>query len=979
MAQNIERYNSFHYNVNQGMLQSTVQDIAFDENNFCWISYTNGLQKFDGDHFNSIYTDKDLPEDSDLRFFKMKSGALLFSYQDGISKYDINQDKFIQIFREEETGHQLPRKFIGEVSGIIYFISSNGFISGLDQHTFKRVEYFDSRLPLSEKSFFSNIMVSRNIYNQKVAVTFKSRIYLIDLKSHKLIHAQIFQQPVLYNSVDLVNDHEVVYYTSEENPTLVRYNFNTQNHKIIRSVPFKSSKVFRSVFFNWQGKNILSNFNELYTIDSSFLIESQIVNFQNQPVSGNAVIKDIKEDNYGNLYLLTISQGFIKVIKNNYPVKYFGAPENENNFIISLFIDKEKNRILAGTNGDGILVFDTLQNLVKHLQLHPRIRKSFSPSAIIKHQKEYFLFTFFFNEIWRLDENLNWLSSIPVEKIRPAPQHNIDYFSKVLFHNEYTAIVQSGSSFYKINFKNHTARQYLFSTEEILSALYLKGNIIVHSNDSLYFTDTINFSILKKIPFKNTGGVRCYAADKEGEIYIGGNKGIFKVDETGKLLKHLSKETGLPDDCIYAMAFDMEGGLWCSSNKGIFKIRSNDEILQLTREDGLQENEFNTNVVQVMKDGELYFGGVNGISSFYPNDIANFNEQINLLFTDIKINNQKLEQENPSWNITELKLPYDRNYLSFDFLAMSNSNPLQYIYQYKMEPMDKEWIQNNSLQTVRYQLPPGKYSFKIYAGKSFNKNAAALNQIDIYIKYPFWRTWWFYTIITIGTLSLLAVGFSRYNHQKYLKSLRAFENETRLRQERERISRDLHDNIGAYANAVLYNTELLEKEEKTAEKTSIMRELRFASKDIIASLRETIWALKKENFTAEECFLRVKNFIQPFERYYPKIKFNFAGDASAKKIIPYQKALNIVRVIQEAITNAIKHSEANTISLTSEQIGNTWQITIEDDGRGFDPDQDKDGMGNGLQNMAIRAKDGDFNCTLTSQPGKGTSIIIQIS
>ena len=74
-------------------------------------------------------------------------------------------------------------------------------------------------------------------------------------------------------------------------------------------------------------------------------------------------------------------------------------------------------------------------------------------------------------------------------------------------------------------------------------------------------------------------------------IYVGSNKGIFKIDSSGKILQQLNKETGLPDECIYAMAFDEEGFLWCSTNKGILKVnKDNKVILQLKKEDGLQEN-----------------------------------------------------------------------------------------------------------------------------------------------------------------------------------------------------------------------------------------------------------------------------------------------------------------------------------------------------------------------------------------------------
>lgn len=68
---------------------------------------------------------------------------------------------------------------------------------------------------------------------------------------------------------------------------------------------------------------------------------------------------------------------------------------------------------------------------------------------------------------------------------------------------------------------------------------------------------------------------------------------------------------------------------------------------------------------------------------------------------------------------------------------MGTNNPNQYIYQYKMEGVDKEWIQNNEIQTVRYSLPPGKYTFKIYASRSFNTDATAMKEIRIVIQPPF--------------------------------------------------------------------------------------------------------------------------------------------------------------------------------------------------------------------------------------------------
>ena len=198
--------------------------------------------------------------------------------------------------------------------------------------------------------------------------------------------------------------------------------------------------------------------------------------------------------------------------------------------------------------------------------------------------------------------------------------------------------------------------------------------------------------------------------------------------------------------------------------------------------------------------------------------------------------------------------------------------------------------------------------------------------------------------------------------------------------ERERISRDLHDSIGAYANAVLYNTELLEQEKEIQLRTELMKDLKFASKDIITSLRETIWALKKDTYTASECLLRIRNFMQPFSRYYPNIQFKVEGHAPERKILHYTEALNLVRMVQEAVTNAIKHAEATQISVSSNPSPDLWEVSITDNGQGFNKESImKSAAGNGLVNLQQRAKDSGFDLSIQTTPGNGTSIRIQIA
>jgi signal transduction histidine kinase len=178
---------------------------------------------------------------------------------------------------------------------------------------------------------------------------------------------------------------------------------------------------------------------------------------------------------------------------------------------------------------------------------------------------------------------------------------------------------------------------------------------------------------------------------------------------------------------------------------------------------------------------------------------------------------------------------------------------------------------------------------------------------------------------------------------------------------------------------VLYKTELLENEINATERIDLMSDLKFASKDIITSLRETVWALKKETYTGEECLVRIKNFIQPLARYYSHINFKVEGGAPADATFHYTKALNLVRIVQEAVSNSIKHATANNIVVISSKENGRWKLTIQDDGNGFNYEAAKlEETGNGLTNMKKRADDAGFNFTIESVVGNYTKITVLV-
>lgn len=977
-AQVISRYNTFSYGVNEGLLQTTITDIEVDKNNFCWISFPNGIQKFDGNSFTNIPVQPGLPDDKYAIFFRCVNGDLLISHYQGISRYNIAADNFSLLYKQP-AGRQRNLLFIGEEEGVLYcYEEETGAVISFRCSDFSVISVFETGIT-NKTTGLVRFQLSDNIINHKAAVKLDNNLYLLDLKEKKITGSAVIEPLFFSYLVKMKSEYEVLYYDYIAGNALQCWNFKTSSNTSQTIEGKDDMPPGRRVIYPWGNKTLLSFSNRLFEADVDLRkLKSELVSFQNLPPAGDVVIHRIREDNFGNLYIQTVTGGIRKVIRNNYPVKYFGIKEAKANNTLSILPDKKNNRIFSGGIG-GLFVFDTLQHLIKHFTAAPGISSAFHPNGIIQAGNgAYFIFSWGSNKVWRLSSDLATLTPVSLNTTLPAEKSYAEFFGNLILNTGAGAIFQTQQKLYYINYSSNKITQHQFSDAYIMAGLWHRNMIISHGANELIFLDGKTFKELKKIPFKEPNGVRCLASNSKGEIYAGGNKGIFKIDTTGKILQQWNKATGLPDECIYAIAVDKEGAIWCSTNKGIFRIDKNNNLLQLTKEDGLQENEFNTNVLAVAEDGELYFGGTNGVSSFYPSSISSFDDKVNLLFTGIKANNAVIDTGTAAWNVQNIKLPYRQNALSFDFVAMGNNNPGQYVYQYKMQPVDKEWIQNNGLQTVRYSLSPGSYVFQVYASRSFNKDAKPMKEIHITIRPPFWNTWWFRTGLGLFALSLLYYFINQRNKRKYAARLQQLENERQIKLERERISKDLHDSLGAYANAVLYNTELLQKEEDTAERNELMNDLKFASKDIITSLRETIWAMKKDNYTAEECLLRIRNFIQPLSRYYSHIRFSVEGEAPAEKELHYTKALNAVRIIQEAVTNAIKHGSPSVIKVTSNETAGHWDLEVFNDGESFDHAAMKAaGQGNGLENMEQRAKDSGFEFSIGSDE-TGTRITILV-
>jgi signal transduction histidine kinase len=224
-------------------------------------------------------------------------------------------------------------------------------------------------------------------------------------------------------------------------------------------------------------------------------------------------------------------------------------------------------------------------------------------------------------------------------------------------------------------------------------------------------------------------------------------------------------------------------------------------------------------------------------------------------------------------------------------------------------------------------------------------------------------------IATVLLLSFLGYRFKKYRQRQKIHSELAVKDAEE--KERKRIAAELHDNLGVQANAILHNSTLLSQQNDNTANT--VTNLQETAKEMLLNLRETLWAMKTADVTAMDLWLRIINFMKQMGRHYTTINFKIEGEVPKNMVIPSNKALNIVLVLQETVNNAVKHAAADTITAISNNRSADWVILIKDNGAGFDADAAKEKKDSyGLKNMQERATSGNFNYTITTKPGSGT-------
>ncbi len=257
-----------------------------------------------------------------------------------------------------------------------------------------------------------------------------------------------------------------------------------------------------------------------------------------------------------------------------------------------------------------------------------------------------------------------------------------------------------------------------------------------------------------------------------------------------------------------------------------------------------------------------------------------------------------------------------------------------------------------------------------------NEKTIIEQKLDLTVK-----NYWLFgsALFAIMVAIIIWLTFKNYNRKQNIKMQFALQEEKRIaaqsiidaeEQERKRIAADLHDNMGAYASAISADVEKITNNGIHASATSLQN-LQQHAQEIIDSLRDTIWVLNKENITITGISDRIKSYVNKLRPSYDHIQFNIKEEITNDTRISSQHALNMFRIVQEALHNALKHSKATMVNITIES-NNAISLKVIDNGKGLP--QEASTEGNGLINMRFRAQEMGMKLSIISSINQGTTL-----
>ena len=940
----------------KGLPQNSVNDIDQTKDGYIWIATNGGLARFNGKSFKVFnkFNSPELASDRILDLFSDDEDRLWISSIEGLSYYYKGEFKK---FTENDGFKIISSLEVNQdKKGTIWILTFPGFYQFQNGKFYKREITDDknlrSRAMAGEADFF---------------VPFRNNIYAV-IDNKAVLCKQLGNYPDI-QILDIV-----------ENPKGSLWIATTSNRLInIENEIITEYKLEKGIEVNYLDDLFVDSEKKLWIGNSYGLTVLANNNFYKISVNDglpDSQIRRLFQDREGNYWVGTKTEGITRISRSNFS-NFSQSDGLLNSQILSLDLRKNGN-LLIGTNGGGI--YELQDDRIKYSSLNKYFDQKYIWSIFEDSQ----------NRIWSNKNGLNYVKDNT--KFFVKDSHEYDLFNIWAFYESKDGAVWIGYQFGLLKYFNNKLTNYseaegLTETDVRCISEDITGNIWIGTVNGLFKTTQDTIIHYDSIQGLRNEYFRAIYQDKEGIMWFGTYGGGLLRFKDNKFFI-FSTENGMSDNVISHIIEDDNGYFWMGSNRGIQRVSRNELndfadgktksffIYTYDKSDGMISAETNGGFQpSAVKDnkGNIYFPTINGIAIAHTNDIVK-NEIIPPVHIgEVYVNGKER-------NISDLQLHYDSTSVEIYFDILSYTMPNKNRAKFIMEGHDKVWNDVGDLRYARYtNLPPGKYTFKVIGSNSDNVWNEQAATISITVLPPFWMTWWFRIITVTIFLSILPIVYYRRISALKLKEQMQRDFSERLidsqEQERLRIAQELHDSLGQdlllIKNRAVLGIKNLDGESKAKKQFEYISDSAASALSRVRQISHNLRPPELDRLGLTETMRSIISEIESADF----IKTN-SELSNIDGTIPKEKEINLIRILQEAVSNILKHSAATEINFTMTKTKDIILLLIKDNGKGFNIENSNKGLG--LMSMKERADILGGTVEIESKPGKGTCLKIKI-
>ncbi|MEO7524564.1 MAG: two-component regulator propeller domain-containing protein, partial [Ferruginibacter sp.] len=818
-AQATSEYESI--SIAQGLSQGMVFDILQDQDGFIWVATKNGLNRYDGYDFkvfkNDPYNTHTLSSNTIIKLFQDSKGRIWAGTENaGVNIYDKKSGKFFRIANKASD----PSTISGNMIRTIEELPDGRILLGADGYGLNIVALSDDFFEKHEAPVIKRIILPGNeqVYgmgkDKNGAVWIggmEGAVYRFDplkddfikLQNGKLFNNGYLNQDgsILISNYLFLSDGKDVYPLFDANQSAPGNIILNPNQKLWENHHrdpwfYDVSKWEPGKIVKWDLLSSPQKINYPFIIDRSGILWAGSLGYglRKYKTSGNKFktqlagnsVRWIVPVSNEDIFFGDYGYAWYRVRKDSIeknPFYKIPSVNSIDNFIIS----KQRDYWIKSDSRGYFRYNPASGKLVGYSDINFDEGKG-DKQPLLEDRKANIWFPGMGGRFTRINSVTGKIDSFNINTDATKTA-----FSKMIC----TALYEDGEGVFWIGTPDGFAKVVFRNIENALPQVKWFYNNINNRN-------SLNYN-----------NVSCFLNDpSEPDKYLwictkGG--GLNRMNKLTGDFFHLTTKEGLPDDVVYAVLSDDAGNLWGSTNRGIFCLTSTKDkdtarwaFRNFTKAYGLQDDEFNTGAYAKLPNGNLVFGGVNGMNTFNPKEILTTGFTPNVFITNIMVNNSPVISGDREGilqsNIEETKnitLNHLQDILTLEFSSLDFTAPNQNRYRYQLEGADKDWVESGSRRTATYiHLPPGNYIFKVQGSNSQGIWSNKIAELHIKVLPPWWRSWWAYGCYAL----ILAIAIRAYfkfsvNREKLKSQLNYEQREAKRIKEIDGLKTQLYTNI----------------------------------------------------------------------------------------------------------------------------------------------------------------------------------------